>query len=411
MNSKCVEFLELMQAARNHMEEQGFTYTSVTCCMRTWRSVYNFALSKGIEHYSAELAEQYMLEKYQISIGENCIDESRLSPYLTQRVRALRALTDFKLHGFVPKLKPGEVVEWPEAYRDVSEKFVHEYEANGYAKSTCRAHELNLYRFVCFLDSKGVEPSMIEANHIYDYFKTLSHFSKSHLVNLRFTTIHALQYFYEKGLCPKDISTYVPKIYYYAKAKLDKTWSEDEISQMLSAIDRSNPLGKRDYAIMAIAANLGLRTGDILCLKIDDFDWKAGVLNIIQQKTGEPLSLPLSEQIGKAVIDYWMNGRPDTIASEIFVQHTLPYQKLSQGIVYHMFNKYYGSSGFQFPSGRKHGLHSFRHSLASRLLEKDTPVNVIGNILGHVDSNSASSYLRIDIEQLRKCALEVQDYE
>ena len=99
--------------ARSHMEEQGFTYTSVACYMRTWRSVYKFGISKGITHYSAALAEQYMLEKYRMSIGENSVDGSRLSPYMAQKVRALQALTDFKLHGFVPKLTHGEVVYWP----------------------------------------------------------------------------------------------------------------------------------------------------------------------------------------------------------------------------------------------------------------------------------------------------------
>lgn len=106
-----------------------------------------------------------------------------------------------------------------------------------------------------------------------------------------------------------------------------------------------------------------------------------------------------------------MNGRPQTIAKELFVEHVLPYQKLTHGIIYHMFNKYYESSGIVAQDNRQHGLHSFRHSLASRLLEKDTPVNVISNILGHVDSNTAKSYIQIDIEKLRQCALEVPDYE
>ena len=185
----------------------------------------------------------------------------------------------------------------------------------------------------------------------------------------------------------------------------------EEIERMLNSIDRANPTGKRDYAIMAIAANLGLRTGDIIGLTIENFDWNQGCINLTQQKTSEPLTLPLTEQIGKAVIDYWMNGRPSTVAREIFVQHTLPYQRLSDGLVYYLFNKYYESSGIQASESRQHGMHSLRHSLASRLLEKDTPVNVIGNILGHVNSNSASSYLRIDIDKLRKCTLEVPDYE
>jgi len=246
---------------------------------------------------------------------------------------------------------------------------------------------------------------------LYEYFRTLAHFSKSQLVGVRFTLVHALQYFYKAGVCSEDLSAYVPMVRYYAKAKLDKVWSEEEIEQMLNAIDRANHTGKRDFAIMAIAANLGLRTSDISGLTIENFDWNQGCINLVQQKTSEPLTLPLTEQIGKAVIDYWMNGRPITVARELFVEHTLPYQKLTKGLLYHIFNKYYARSGITASEGRKHGLHSLRHSLASRLLEKDTPVNVIGNILGHVNQNSASSYLRIDIEKLRHCSLEVPDYE
>ena len=410
MNSETV-FLELMQMARSHMEEQGFTYTSVACYMRTWRSVYKFGISKGITHYSAALAEQYMLEKYRMSIGENSADGSRLSPYMAQKVRALQALTDFKLHGFVPKLTHGEVVYWPNEYKEMCESFMQNQKSLGYATQTCRKHELNLFHFVSFLHSRGVTTESLTADHIYDYFKTLSHFSKAHLVNIKGTIVHSLQHFHRIGVLTDDLSKFVPRIHYHAKAKLNKVWSVEEIERMLNSIDRANPTGKRDYAIMVIAANLGLRTGDIIGLTIENFDWNQGCINLTQQKTSEPLTLPLTEQIGKAIIDYWMNGRPSTVAREIFVQHTLPYQRLSDGLVYYLFNKYYESSGIHASESRQHGMHSLRHSLASRLLEKDTPVNVIGNILGHVNSNSASSYLRIDIEKLRKCTLEVPDYE
>ena len=207
------------------------------------------------------------------------------------------------------------------------------------------------------------------------------------------------------------LSPYVPMVRYHSKSKVDKVWSQEEISKMLKCIDRSNPIGKRNYAIMLIASNLGLRTSDILALTMDNFNWRNNEINLVQYKTQELLCLPLSPQIGSAVIDYWKNGRPDTVTKEIFVQHTLPYQKLTDGIVYHMFNKYYNASGIASSSKRRHGLHSLRHSLASRLLEKDTPVNVIGNILGHVDSNSVSHNLSIDIDKLRHCSLEAPDYE
>ncbi len=79
MNSN-VEFTILMRMARDHMEENNYSYTSVACYMRTWRSVYNFGISKGITHYSAKLAEQYMLEKYHMSIGEHEINHETLTP-------------------------------------------------------------------------------------------------------------------------------------------------------------------------------------------------------------------------------------------------------------------------------------------------------------------------------------------
>jgi integrase/recombinase XerD len=410
MNSK-IELLELIQMARNHMEAQGYTYTSVSCYMKTWRSVYNYGLSKGIAHYSAELAEQYMLEKYRLSIGENAAEDVALSPYMTQKIRALRALTDFKLHGHIPRITHGEAVLWPDEYKELCIGFMNEYKALGYSDGSYRRHELNLCRFVCFLHTRNISPKEIETVHIFEYFKTLAHFSRSQLANLRGTLVHSLNYFYKMGICAETLAESVPRVRYYASAKVNKVWSEDEIKRMLGSIDRANPTGKRDYAIMVISANLGLRPGDILNLSIDCFDWKSGCINLVQGKTGEPLVLPLTEQIGKAVIDYWTNGRPSTVAAEVFVQHTLPYQKLTVGMIYHMFNKYYESSGIVALENRRHGLYSFRHSLASRLLEKGTPVNVIGNILGHVNSNSAHHYLRIDMEKLRKCTLEVPDYE
>ena len=117
MNSN-LDFLVLMKKARDHMEENNYSYTSVTCYMRTWRSVYNFGISKGITRYSAALAEQYMVERYHVSIGENEINHEALTPDMAQKVRALRALTDFVLHGYVPKSTRGEQVVWPPEFEE-----------------------------------------------------------------------------------------------------------------------------------------------------------------------------------------------------------------------------------------------------------------------------------------------------
>jgi integrase len=405
------EFLNLLQMAKEHLEERSFTYTTQYCFLRTWRSIYNFAISRGIKTYNADLGELYMQEKYGLAIGEVPENSLGLSPHMVQKVRAIRALTDFTLHGFIHKIKRGEKISWPDQYRKNCVAFINDYKTKDYSHGACRQHELALYRFVCYLDSFDVLLEEINAQIIFDYFKSLCHIPKPTLVGIRSTLLMSLRFFAKQGVCSESLVECVPRIVYHAKAKLSKSWNEEEIARMLNAIDCANPVGKRDYCIMAIAANYGIRTGDILGLTIDDIDWKNGVINFVQQKTGELLTLPLLEQIGKAIVDYWRNGRPITVATEIFVQHTLPYQRLSSPMAYCIFNRYFEAACIENRLGVKQGLHSLRHSLASRLLEKDTPLNVISNILGHVNSDSTRNYIRIDINQLRKCALEVPDYE
>lgn len=408
---KNVKFLKFLKDARNNMEENGYSYTSVTSYMRTWRSIYNFCLSKNIEEYSAEIAETYMLEKYHMPIGINEVEHKKLSPYMAQKIRAIRALTDYKLHGYIQKITNGEKIEWPDNCKIICEKYINLKKSQNLSPSTVRRHELDLFRFVSFLTNNGAKLKKFNTDLIFQYFKQLSYCSKSQLTSIRSSLINAFEYFYNVGYFKKDISIYVPKVNYYAQAKIQKVWSENEISKMLASIDTDNPTGKRDYAIMLLAANLGLRTSDIVNLKINNINWNNNSIDIVQFKTKQPLSLPLSKQIGLAIIDYWKNARPESECDEIFISHTSPYQKLSQPLLYHIFNKYYDISGIKAPIIRQHGLHSLRHSLASRLLEKGTPVNVISNILGHVNSNTASHYLKVDIEKLRQCSLEVPEYE
>ena len=93
-------------------------------------------------------------------------------------------------------------------------------------------------------------------------------------------------------------------------AKIPSAWTLDEIKQLISVIDRSSPIGKRNYAMILIACVLGLRVGDIKDLRFSNFDWESKTLNIIQNKTHKPLTLPIPEPVGWAVIDYIQNGRP-----------------------------------------------------------------------------------------------------
>lgn len=96
------------------------------------------------------------------------------------------------------------------------------------------------------------------------------------------------------------------------KYRLPTVFSPDEVECILAQVDRSNPLGKRNYAILLLVTRLGLRISDVRLLRFENIDWKNKRISIHQQKTGIPLELPLLEDVGWAIIDYLQHGRPET---------------------------------------------------------------------------------------------------
>ncbi len=129
---------------------------------------------------------------------------------------------------------------------------------------------------------------------------------------LRFLTI--------RGILQKDLSLELPTIRVPRDASIPSVWDHDLIVKLLGAIDRSSAKGKRDYAILLLACRLGLRAGDIRTLKLDHLHWEDSKIEIMQSKTATPLSLPLTEEVGEALIDYLRWGRPKTAHREIFGQ-------------------------------------------------------------------------------------------
>lgn len=89
-------------------------------------------------------------------------------------------------------------------------------------------------------------------------------------------------------------------------------FSRNDALKILDFVNRNTSLGKRDYAMMLLAYNTGLRGVDITNLRFNNIDWNNGEIRLIQQKTGIPIALPLDNETGNAIVDYILNGRPDS---------------------------------------------------------------------------------------------------
>jgi integrase len=196
------------------------------------------------------------------------------------------------------------------------------------------------------------------------------------------------------------------------KTAIIPTITFEEEQKLLSAVDRTRAVGKRDYAMLLLALRTGLRSIDIINLKMKDIDWKRSTIAIIQEKTNTPLMLPLLADVGNALADYILNGRPDSNLPHLFLRTQAPFRNLSsRSNCYGISCKIMKEAGIRQGQEDRKGFHCLRHSVAARLLAEATPLPVISSILGHRDKDSTKVYLSTDLEHLRFCALNLSGIE
>lgn len=268
-------------------------------------------------------------------------------------------------------------------------------------------YKLYLSRFLAFLSSHNIlTVDKINPQHIFSYIKDIKTVYDATIKRNLIVLKGFFRYLYEKDILPTNYSHLLPKNGYKNRSKLPSVFSELEIEQLLQVVDRGNAIGKRDYAILLLAAKLGLRASDIANLKFCQLLWNRNIIRINQLKTGEPLELPLLAEVGNAIIDYIKYGRPDTDSPNVFIISVSPYAPLLATSIYTIVSKYFTQAKINTHK-RKRGPHALRHSLAGQLLDRKTILPVISEVLGHKNTESTKYYLSIDLRSLRICALEV----
>jgi site-specific recombinase XerD len=321
--------------------------------------------------------------------------------------RALNMLHDYRIFGAVLRKTKKERAFKPQ-FDETGEWYLEALSRRNLAERTVYNHRLSLIRFADYLDAHDVgSPREIRSEHISGFIKTVirnySNRRMSHEINVVKCYVKML---HERGEHTEDLSGKVPKMPAgTTQHNIPSAYSKDEVERMLACVERDSPVGKRDYAVLLLATRLGLRASDVRALSFDNIDWDNAIIKIMQIKTGEPLTLPLVPEVGWALIEYIQNSRPQTSAKELFVRLRPPHTPMSN------FNsiviKYLRRAGIAIEAHKHHGLHSLRHSLATRLLEESTPLHVIQEVLGHLNAESTSVYMGVDIGQLKQCALEV----
>jgi len=178
-----------------------------------------------------------------------------------------------------------------------------------------------------------------------------------------------------------------------------------DVRRILQSIPRSVPPGRRDFAILLLLSTYGMGAAEVLALRLEDLDWKAGILRARRPKTNVTLELPLLPAVAHALTAYLRWERPPLKTVRfVFLRKSMPYERITSGAIRHRIRHYARIAGVSVPVL---GAHVFRHSHASRQIDAGANIQVVSEILGHRSSSSTSVYVRVALRRLRNVGLPV----
>ncbi len=399
---------ELLHDLEQEMIRLGYSKGSMQFYEGYWKKLLQFAKERGESFYSEQLGLDFLEQHFHLFEKES---NQGLSQTEVQRLRIIRMIGDFQLHHTILRryYKHKDILTEP-SFIAIRAQFRSYCEDKGYSKVTTDHYVKQSARFMDYLASQNITNCQaINLPLIHAYIKTLAGYSYK-TVEQNICSIRAfLRFLLEIGEIQTDLASKTPMVQARKQTRIPSVWTKDELQKLISAIDRGSPKGKRDYAIILLACCLGLRSTDIKNLKREDFHWEEKKLIFTQSKTRTPLSLPLTPEVGWAVIDYLRYGRPKIESPYLFVRHMAPFGPFSEDDHLNQLIRVYMWMAHIPVHNKKRGMHSLRHTLASQLLEKDTPLTTISDLLGHVDTNSTAVYLKIGIQKLKECSITFEE--
>lgn len=399
---------DLINDLEQEMLRLGYTKGSMQYYRRCWRALLQFAQKRGENFYTEQLGIDFIQEHFHIFED----DANRiLLQSEVQKLRIVRMLGDFQLHRTILRryYKHKQILTEP-YFIDISNQFKSYCIDKGYSAVTIGHYVKQSAYFMDYMSShKVLDCKKIDLNVIHSYIKTLASYTYK-TVEQNICSMRAFfRFLLEIGVVQTDFAAKTPMIQARKQTRIPSVWTMDELKKMIDAIDRKSSKGKRDFAIILLACRLGMRCSDIKQLKMENFHWEERKLVFIQSKTKTSLSLPLTQDVGWAVIDYLQYGRPKIDSPYIFVKHMAPFGPFAEDDHLYQLIKKYMELAHLPTLKKKRGMHSLRHTMASVLLENDTPLSTIADILGHADVDSTAVYLKIGMKKLKECPLTIEE--
>lgn len=400
--SEPVDISFMIAYAASIIERQGTSSGGKGQYWHSWRDIRTyFFLHNYVMDYKPETLAQYLKEL------DERFDAGSMpqTSYYMHRKAALIIREIAETGQFKWKRSPRKAVlplENPEL-EDIRQKYLLFLKKSNYAEGTIRGRDYIFRNMIKFSGVRSADElyhlSVPDVSAILKGFADIYKCMDSPTTLVRLT----LQYLYEQGMLEVNRAKMVmPPFRHHGNLPCYIPEKEDE--KFFKALGGCT---KRNTAIILLARELGLRSCDICGLTFSQIDWENDRIRLNQQKTGEPIVLPLLPEVGNAIFEYIRDERPRKNDGYpfVFLRTQAPFTKITR--LYGISSQFIKKSGIEQKNGSQRGMHIYRRTLANRLLLDEVPHQVITDTLGHTSKEADKPYIPMEEAMLRECALEL----
>jgi site-specific recombinase XerD len=213
-----------------------------------------------------------------------------------------------------------------------------------------------------------------------------------------------LRFALQRGYLRQPLDRAVPTLRTYKLATVPRGLSEEQAQAVLRGVDRDTVVGRRDYAILQLLSTYGVRGGQVRTLRLEELDWTQDQILFKAAKHGKDVRVPMTLEVGEAILAYLQNGRPACSCPEVFLTCRAPYHPLpNSNSLSAIVQRRVCAAGVDLPSA---GAHAFRHGFATRMLRQGHSLKAIADVLGHRHLSTTFIYTKVDFNALKQVALE-----
>ncbi len=249
----------------------------------------------------------------------------------------------------------------------------------------------------------GEEPSRFDARRLRAFVLEKSRASGWAAAKTCTTALRMfVRFLIAEGHCAVGLEAAIPTLAHWRLTALPRYLQPEEVERLIASCDRASPVGRRDRAILLLLARLGLRAGDIVNFRLSDIDWKGAWIHVCG-KGRRHTRLPLTQEVGQAIVAYLQESRPRINADMLFVRCRAPFRAFgSHCAVSDIVDRALRRAGVARPS--RGAAHLLRHSVATSMLRQGASLQDIAAILRHRSVETTQIYAKVDIAALRQIA-------